>query len=56
MPEKPTHRPLLDLKVASTRTKQAQAFRLEERKGRPEEIAQNEKNTSKHDLCPDFKV
>lgn len=55
MQANPMHRPLVDLKVSSMRTKQAQAFRLEEKKGRPEEIGQNEKNTSKHDLCPDFK-
>lgn len=46
-PADPTHRPLVDLKVSSTRTKPAQGFRLEEKKGRPEEIGQNEKKTTK---------
>lgn len=58
MSANPTHRrPLVDLKVASTRTKQAQTFRLQEKKGRPEEIGQNgkKKPTRKHLLCPHFK-
>lgn len=54
MPANPTHCPLVDLKVSGTTTKQVQAFRLEEKKGRAEETGQNEKNTSKRDLCPKF--
>lgn len=50
----PTRCPLVDLEASSVKTKQAQAFRLEEKKGRPEKTGQNEKNTSKCDLCPNF--
>jgi len=38
MPVNPTHRPLVDMKASSMRTKQARAFRLEEKKGRPQEV------------------
>lgn len=55
---KPMHSSLVDLKVASRKSKEAQAFRLEEKKKRSDmkKTAKiKKKPTSKHDLCPDFK-